>query len=163
MITRARVHCVTSQDIVSLSSQSERAKIDSIHKGVSLFLSYTNMNQMNSLHHVNQSKISNFLQFESFKVRAIYSGRRRRVIKWVRIFFFVVLVLPILHFGRWLVRGTFAVCSSHVRPVNQNKWRRAIWNINAYAYKCHIFSPCGVNQFSLVCLYFIANFRPKHF
>ena len=27
-----------------------------------------------------------------------------------------------------MVRGTFAVCSSHVRPVNRNKWRRAIWN-----------------------------------
>ena len=27
-----------------------------------------------------------------------------------------------------MVRGTFAVCSSHVRPVNRNKCRRAIWN-----------------------------------
>ena len=51
--------------------------IDPIHKGVSLFLSYTNMNTINSLHHVKEhSKISNFLQFEShssksFKVRAI--------------------------------------------------------------------------------------------
>ena len=41
--------------------------IDPIHKGVSLFLSYTNMNKMNSLHHMKQHpKISNFLQFESF-------------------------------------------------------------------------------------------------
>ena len=53
------------------------ASIDPIHKGVSLFLSYTNMNKMNSLHHVKEHpKISNFLQFEShssksFKVRAI--------------------------------------------------------------------------------------------
>ena len=48
-----------------------------MQKGVSLFLSYTNMNKMNSLHHVKEHpKISNFLQFEShsskcFKVRAI--------------------------------------------------------------------------------------------
>ena len=26
-----------------------------------------------------------------------------------------------------------------------------------------IFLPCGVHQFSLVCLYFIGNFRPKNF
>ena len=51
--------------------------IDPIHKGVSLFLSYTNMNRMNSLHHVKEHpQISNFLQFEShssksFKVRAV--------------------------------------------------------------------------------------------
>ena len=51
--------------------------INPIHKGVSLLLSYTNMNQMNGLHHVKEHpKISNFLQFEShrsktFKVRAI--------------------------------------------------------------------------------------------
>ena len=51
--------------------------IDPIHKGVSLFLSYINMNTINSLHHVKEHpKISNFLQFEShssksFKVRAI--------------------------------------------------------------------------------------------
>ena len=38
------------------------------------------------------------------------------------------IVLPILHFGRRLVCGNFAVFSSHVRPVNRNKWRRAIWN-----------------------------------
>ena len=48
-----------------------------MQKGVSLFLSYTNMNKMNSLHHVKEHpKISNFLQFEShsskcFNVRAI--------------------------------------------------------------------------------------------
>ena len=54
--------------------------IDPIHKGVSLFLSYTykhEINTMNSLHHVKEHpKISHFLQFEShsskiFKVRAI--------------------------------------------------------------------------------------------
>ena len=51
--------------------------IDPIHKGVSLFLSHTNMNKMNSLYHVKEHpKISDFLQFEShssksFKVRAI--------------------------------------------------------------------------------------------
>ena len=40
--------------------------IDPMQKGVSLFLSYTNMNKMNSLHHVKEHpKISNFLQFES--------------------------------------------------------------------------------------------------
>ena len=40
--------------------------IDPIHKGVSLFLSYTNMNTMNNLHHVKEHpKISDFLQFES--------------------------------------------------------------------------------------------------
>ena len=48
-----------------------------MQKGVSLFLSYTNMNKMNSLHHMKEyPKISNFLQFESHsskcvKVRAI--------------------------------------------------------------------------------------------
>ena len=51
--------------------------MDPMQKGVSLFLSYTNMNKMNSLHHAKEHpKISNFLQFEaysskSFKVRAI--------------------------------------------------------------------------------------------
>ena len=40
--------------------------IDSIHKGVSLFFSYTNMNKMNSLRYVKEHpKSSNFLQFES--------------------------------------------------------------------------------------------------
>ena len=49
--------------------------IEPIHKGLSLFLLYTNMNTMNSLHHVKEHpKISHFLQFEShssksFKVR----------------------------------------------------------------------------------------------
>ena len=44
---------------------------------MSLFLSYTNMNKVNSLHHLKEHpQISNFLQFEShgsktFKVRAI--------------------------------------------------------------------------------------------
>ena len=53
------------------------AHIHPIHKGVSLFLLYTNMNKMNGLYHVKEHpKISNFLQFEScssntFKVRAI--------------------------------------------------------------------------------------------
>ena len=37
-----------------------------MQKGVSLFLSYKNMNKMNSLHHMKEHpKISNFLQFES--------------------------------------------------------------------------------------------------
>ena len=51
--------------------------IDPIHKGMSLFLSYTNMNTINSLYHVKEHpKISNFLKFEShssnsFKVKAI--------------------------------------------------------------------------------------------
>ena len=40
--------------------------------------------------------------------------------------FFVILGLPTLPSGWWLVRSTFAVCSSHVRPVN--KCRRVIWN-----------------------------------
>ena len=67
---------------MSLISLAASAKyvgiiIDPMQKGVSLFLSYTNMNKMNSLHHVKEHpKISNFLQFEShsskrFKVRAI--------------------------------------------------------------------------------------------
>ena len=51
--------------------------IDPVQKGVSLFLLYTNMNKMNSLHHMEaHPQISNFLQFEShssksFKVRAV--------------------------------------------------------------------------------------------
>ena len=51
--------------------------IDPIHKGMSSFLSYTNMNKIKSLHHLKEHpKISNFLQFEShnsksFKIRAI--------------------------------------------------------------------------------------------
>ena len=40
--------------------------IDPMQKGVSLFLSYTNMNKIKSLHQVKEHpKISNFLQFES--------------------------------------------------------------------------------------------------
>ena len=55
--------------------------IDLAPKGVSVFLSYTNINEMNSLHHVKEHpKISNFLQFESqssqcFKVTAISNLR----------------------------------------------------------------------------------------
>ena len=51
-------------------------------------------------------------------------------------------------------------CMVH-EPVNRNKWRRAIWNAHM-TYKCIVlrlmqyFLPCGVHQFSLVCLYFIA-------
>ena len=60
------------------------------------------------------------------RLTSFYSGRRRRVLQWAGFFF--VFVFPIFHFGRWLVRGNFAVFSSHVRPVNRNKWRRAIWN-----------------------------------
>ena len=42
--------------------------INPMQKGVSLFLSYTNMNKMSSLHHVKENpKISNFLQFESLQ------------------------------------------------------------------------------------------------
>ena len=58
-------------------SSKKSVHIDPIHKGVSLFLSHTNMNKMNSLHHMKEHpKISNFLQFEShsrkcFRVRAI--------------------------------------------------------------------------------------------
>ena len=49
--------------------------IDPIHEGLSLFLSCTNMNKMNSLPHVKEHP-TNFLQFESrssksFKVRTI--------------------------------------------------------------------------------------------
>ena len=40
-----------------------------------------------------------FSHFHEFVVFNFYSGRRRRVLKWARNFFFV-LVLPILHFGR---------------------------------------------------------------
>ena len=37
-----------------------------MQKGMSLFLSYTNMNKIKSLHHTREHpKISNFLQFES--------------------------------------------------------------------------------------------------
>ena len=40
--------------------------MDHMQKGVSLFLSYTNMNKINSLHHVKENpKLSNFLQFYS--------------------------------------------------------------------------------------------------
>ena len=42
--------------------------IDSMKKGVSSFLSYTDMNKMNSLYHAKEHpKISNFLQFESHR------------------------------------------------------------------------------------------------
>ena len=52
-----------------------------MQKGVSLFLLYTNMNKMNSLHHMKEyTKSSNFLQFEShsksLKVRAIFADLR---------------------------------------------------------------------------------------
>ena len=100
-----------------------------------------------------------------------YSGRKAPSLKMLTVFFLVVfvvvfLVLPILHFGRWLVSGTFAVCSSYVRPVNRNKWRRAIWNAHMTYKRIRLmpyFLPCGVHQFSLVCLYFTGNFRPKNF
>ena len=73
--------------------------IDPIHKGVSLFLSYTKVNKMNSLHHVKEHpKMSNFLQFESrssksFEVRAIsdlrdlYGNKIQDFIFWLVIFF----------------------------------------------------------------------------
>ena len=105
-----------------------------------------------------------------------YSGRRHRVLKcnlfclFFCVFFFFFFSggggLPILHFGRWLVRGTFAVYSSQVRPVNRNKWRRTIWNAHM-TYKgirlMPIFLPRRVHQFSLVCLYFIGNFTTNNF
>ena len=48
-------------------NQNQSITIDPMQKGVSLFLSYTNMNKMNSLHHVKEHpKISHFLQFESY-------------------------------------------------------------------------------------------------
>ena len=52
---------------------------------------------------------------------------------WILFFFFLLctylLLGPKSWFADcWLVCGTFAVCSSYVRPVNWNKWRRAIWN-----------------------------------
>ena len=56
-----------------------------------------------------------------------YSSRRCRVLKWTH--FVVVLVLPILNFCRWLVRGTFAVCSSHV---SDERFGTLIWLVNAY-------------------------------
>ena len=46
--------------------------IDPLQKGVSLFLSYTNMNKRNSLHHVKvHPKISNFLQFENHSSKCV--------------------------------------------------------------------------------------------
>ena len=58
-----------------------------------------------------------------------YRYFRRRVIKWAFFFFRVA------DFALWTLIGSRHLpdSSSHVRPVNQNKWRRAIWNINAYA------------------------------
>ena len=62
-------------DVSSVSPSSEQRNC-TIHKGVTLFLSYTNINKTNSLHHVkNVPKLAPFPQFESrskcFKVRAI--------------------------------------------------------------------------------------------
>ena len=46
--------------------------IDPMQKGMSLFLSYTNMNTMNSVHHVKEHpKISNLLQFESHSSKCV--------------------------------------------------------------------------------------------
>ena len=88
-----------------------------------------------------------------------YSGWRRRVLKWAWFFFFFfVFVLPILLFGRWLVCGNFAVFSSHVRPVNQNKWWRAIWSARM-TYKRILPNAIFLTMWStpMVCLYFIGN------
>ena len=52
-----------------------------------------------------------------------YLGRRHRVIK-CRLCFFSSWFADFA----FCTRGTFAVCSSHVRPLNRNKWRLAIWN-----------------------------------
>ena len=49
-----------------------RSHIDPMQKGVSLFLSYTNMTKMNSLHHMKEyPQISNFLQFESHSSKCV--------------------------------------------------------------------------------------------
>ena len=49
-----------------MAEQANPDHKDTMQKGVSLFVLYTNMNKMNSLHHMKENpKISNFLQFES--------------------------------------------------------------------------------------------------
>ena len=46
--------------------------IDPMQKGMSLFLLYTNMNKMNSLHHMKEyPQIRNFLQFESHSSKCV--------------------------------------------------------------------------------------------
>ena len=46
--------------------------LDPMQKGVSLFLSYTNMNKRNSLHHMREyPQISNFLRFESHSSKCV--------------------------------------------------------------------------------------------
>ena len=59
--------------------------IDPIHKGMSLFLSYTNMNTMNRLHHVKEhSKISHFLQFEILREFFIVILREKILVSFKR-------------------------------------------------------------------------------
>ena len=78
--------------------------IDPIHKGVSLFLSYANMNKVNSLHYVKEHpKISNLLQFEShssktFKVRAISDFKDLRSKAFpASLLCFILSLVPIAH------------------------------------------------------------------
>ena len=66
------INCLKEQTKISKRTRAKdramdlETAIEPMQKGVSLFLSYTNMNKMNSLHHMKEhSKISNFLQFES--------------------------------------------------------------------------------------------------
>ena len=50
--------------------QVTHINIEPIHKGVSLFLSYTNMYKVNSLHHVKEHpKISNLLHLKVIEVK----------------------------------------------------------------------------------------------
>ena len=50
-------------------SSKKSVHIDPVHKGVSLFLSHTNMNKMNSLHHMKEHpQISNFLHLRAIAV-----------------------------------------------------------------------------------------------
>ena len=54
-------------------NQVNHCSIGPVKKGVS-FLSYTNMNKMNSLYHMKEyyyPKISNFLQFESYSSKCV--------------------------------------------------------------------------------------------
>ena len=58
---------------MTIEQETKIASISNYHlmnnpmqNGMPLFLSYTNMNKINSLHHMKEHpKISNFLQFES--------------------------------------------------------------------------------------------------
>ena len=55
-------------------NQVNHCSIGPVKKGVSFFLSYTNMNKMNSLYHMKEydyPKIRNFLQFESYSSKCV--------------------------------------------------------------------------------------------